>query len=312
MDSTLNHGFPREPHWTKARSKGVSDREDMRFLCSFAGDIMEKRQRAEMLRLTRKLEEIELLAGEIAHDLNTLMNVILGNADMALEQVPQGGIPHDCLLEIRKAAHRSHAMALQFTAPACGRPLCPCLLDLNEAVSEMFGILKSLVGEKVHLTWLPCLKPCLVNMESYQLDRILTNLCVNARHAMEDRGEVIVETDRVILDERALNGPWGLARGNGIPGEEYVVLTVSDNGCGMNEEILGRIFEPFFTTREAGKGTGLGLATVHDIVRRNRGFIHVDSEPDRGTTFKVFLPGCEAPCKLDNRVRTSDVGGVNG
>ncbi len=151
----------------------------------------------------------------------------------------------------------------------------------------MLKMLQRLIGENIHLAWLPGANTWRVKMDPSQVDQVLVNLSVNARDAIAGVGKLIIETNNVSIDEDYCNDHVGSAPG------EYVLLAVSDDGCGMNKEILSRLFEPFFTTKETGKGTGLGLATIYGIIKQNNGFINVYSEPGRGTTFKIYLPRYE-------------------
>jgi CheY-like chemotaxis protein len=151
-------------------------------------------------------------------------------------------------------------------------------------MAGMLKILQRIIGEDIHLAWLPVANLWTVKIDPSQVDQVLTNLCVNARDAIADVGKVTIETDNVIFDESYCTDHPGF-----VPGD-YVLLAVSDNGCGMDKEILDKLFEPFFTTKEAGKGTGLGLATIYGIIKQNGGFINVYSEPGHGTTFRIYLP----------------------
>ncbi|MDP8218954.1 MAG: response regulator, partial [Candidatus Theseobacter exili] len=158
------------------------------------------------------------------------------------------------------------------------------VLDLNDNVEGMLKMLRRLIGEDIDLTWSPWAGLWPVKMDPSQIDQILANLCVNARDAIDGVGKVTIETENKTLDEDYCANHPGF-----VPGE-FVLLSVSDNGCGIDKETLGNIFEPFFTTKEVGKGTGLGLATIYGIAKQNNGFVNVYSEPDKGTTFKIYLP----------------------
>ncbi len=162
--------------------------------------------------------------------------------------------------------------------------IAPKVLDLNETVEGMLKMLRRLIGEDIDLAWLPGKDLWPVKMDPSQIDQILANLCVNARDAIADVGKITIETGIVTFDEAYCADHAGF-----VPGE-YVLLAVSDDGCGMDKETMDKMFEPFFTTKEVGKGTGLGLATVYGIVKQNNGFINVYSEPGKGTTFKIYLP----------------------
>ncbi len=158
------------------------------------------------------------------------------------------------------------------------------MLDLNENVEGMLKMLRRLIGEDIDLAWLPGASLWPIKMDPSQIDQILANLCVNARDAIEGVGKITIETGTVVFDEAYCADHAGF-----VPGD-FVMLAVSDNGCGMDKEMLNKIFEPFFTTKDVDKGTGLGLAMVYGIVKQNNGFINVYSEPGKGTTFKIYLP----------------------
>jgi CheY-like chemotaxis protein len=162
--------------------------------------------------------------------------------------------------------------------------VAPKVLDLNETVAGMLNMLRRLIGENINLAWLPSDSLWMIKMDPTQIDQILANLCVNARDAIGDTGKVTIETANVFVDDAYCADHAG-----SVPGE-YVLLTVNDNGRGMDHETLSHLFEPFFTTKEMGKGTGLGLSTVYGIVKQNNGFIYVYSELGQGATFNMYLP----------------------
>ncbi len=232
----------------------------------------------------QKMESIGRLAGGVAHDFNNMLGVILGHAEMALDQVgPEQSIFAD-LLEIRKTAQHSADLTRQLLAFARKQTAMPKVLDLNETLEGMLKMLRRLIGEEIELVWLPGrgLKP--IRMDPSQIDQILANLCINARDAIRGVGTVTIETQY-----QAIDPAYGGTHKDVTPGE-YAVLHVRDDGSGMEAAVLERIFEPFFTTKALGKGTGLGLATVYGIVKQNNGHIQVSSEPGRGTTFQILLP----------------------
>jgi len=250
-----------------------------------AEDEREKLQ--AQLSQAQRLESVGRLAGGVAHDFNNMLGVILGRAELALERVEPGHPLEVDLQEILHAAGRSAEITRQLLAFARKQTIAPVVLDLNETVEGMLRMIRRLIGEDIDLAWLPRTGLWPVRMDPSQLDQVLANLCVNARDAIHGVGKVTIETDRVVFDEA-----YCADHPDFVPGR-YVMLAVSDDGCGMDGETLDRIFEPFFTTKEAGRGTGLGLSTVHGIVRQNGGFIHVYSEPGKGTTFRIYLPPCE-------------------
>jgi PAS domain S-box-containing protein len=231
----------------------------------------------------QKMESVGRLAGSVAHDFNNMLGVILGHTELAMEQMEPAHLLFDHLQEIRKAADRSADLTRQLLAFARQQTIVPKVLDLSESIAGMLNMLGRLLGENIQLAFLPGKDLWPVRMDPSQLDQVLVNLCVNARDAITDMGMITIETGNSTFDEAYCAHHAGF-----VPGE-YVGLTVSDTGCGIEKETLAHIFEPFFTTKEIGKGTGLGLATVYGIVEQNRGFIHVDSEPGRGTRITIHL-----------------------
>lgn len=239
--------------------------------------------KAQLFR-TQQIEAIGRLAGGVAHDFNNMLGVIVGHAELALDETDPEQPQYLDLLEIQKAARRSAELTRQLLAFARKQTASPKILDLNETVSGMISMLRRLIGEDIELAWLPAPDLWKVRIDPSQIDQIMANLAVNARDAIDGVGKVTIETRNIELD-----GSYGDGLPDFVPGK-YVLLTVSDNGAGMSREVREHVFEPFFTTKEVGRGTGLGLATVYGIVRQNDGFINVYSEPGDGTTFKIYLP----------------------
>jgi PAS domain S-box-containing protein len=244
----------------------------------------EREKLKEQLVQAQKMESIGRLAGGVAHDFNNMLGVILGHAEMAMHAVDPGGELHAGLLEIRRAAERSADLTRQLLAFARRQTISPRVLDLNDTVEGMLKLLRRLIGEGIELSWLPGKNLWPVHMDASQIHQILANLCVNARDAIAGVGTIRIGTSAVTLDEA---GCRGLAEA--VPGD-YALLTVWDDGCGMDGETLEKLFEPFFTSKALGQGTGLGLATVYGIVTQNHGFIRVESAPGAGTTLYVYLP----------------------
>lgn len=244
----------------------------------------EKVKLESQLYQAQKMESVGRLAGGVAHDFNNLLTIILGYTQMSLMDVDHSDPLHEKLEEIRKAAERSADLTQQLLAFARKQTISPRIINLNEAVSGMFKMLQRLIGEDICLVWQPGEELWPVRMDSSQLDQILANLCVNARDSISGVGRITVGTGNCLID-----GGYCDQHADVEPGE-YVRLEITDTGCGMDKKTLGQIFEPFFTTKELGKGTGLGLATVYGIVKQNNGFINIYSEPELGTTFKIFIP----------------------
>ncbi|MGD9505860.1 MAG: ABC transporter substrate binding protein, partial [Syntrophobacteraceae bacterium] len=269
----------------------IDDRGVLIGVLGVARDITERNKAEEeraklsnQLQHAQKIESVGRLAGGVAHDFNNMLSVILGYGELALRRTSPGMELHGNLLEIMKAARRSAEIARQLLAFARKQTISPKVLDINETIAGMTKMLQRLIGEDIDLAWLPGEAVWPVMIDPGQIDQILVNLCVNARDAIADVGKVTIETGNVEFDEAYCSQHHGF-----MPGE-YVVLAVSDNGCGMDAETLGKIFEPFFTTKEIGKGTGLGLPTVYGIVKQNNGFVNVYSEPGQGTSFRIYFP----------------------
>jgi two-component system, cell cycle sensor histidine kinase and response regulator CckA len=235
------------------------------------------------LRQAQRMESVGRLAGGVAHDFNNMLGVILGHTELALNQLDPSQPLYDDLIEIQKAADRSANLTRQLLAFARKQTAAPRVLDLNLTIASMLNMLQKLIGEDINLNWHPIEKLWSVKIDPAQIDQILANLCVNARDAIPGIGKISIETENCTLD-----ADYCAANKGAVPGE-YVRLTVSDNGCGMDKGTLANIFEPFFTTKGIGKGTGLGLATIYDIVKQNNGYIKVYSEPGHGSTFSIYL-----------------------
>jgi two-component system sensor histidine kinase EvgS len=230
------------------------------------------------------MESVGRLAGGVAHDYNNMLSLIIGYAELALDKTSPGDALREDLDEILSAAQRSADITRQLLAFARKQTIRPKVIDLNETVEGMLKMLRRLIGEDIDLSWRPGTGRMPVFMDPSQVDQLLANLCVNARDAIGGVGKLTIGTGRVRFDEAYCADHAGF-----IPGD-FILLAVSDDGCGMDKDTLANIFEPFFTTKSVGEGTGLGLATVYGIVKQNEGFINVYSEPGEGATFKIYLP----------------------
>jgi len=244
--------------------------------------------REAMLRSAR-LEAVGRLAGGVAHDFNNLVMIITGYSDLLLESATPETRPH--IEEIKRAGNRASGLTRQLLAFSRKQVLEPQVLDLNHTVRGMLKMLRLLMGENIELLTGLSDQIGRVKADPGQLEQVIMNLAVNARDAVAGRGKVIIETHGCEFDEAYA------ATHTDVPPGSYVMLAVTDNGCGMNSETLAQIFEPFFTTKEPGKGTGLGLSTVYGIVKQSRGHITVYSEVGVGTTFKIYLPAVECPAE---------------
>ena len=241
----------------------------------------------------QKMESIGRLAGGVAHDFNNMLQVILGNVALTLPELPPDGPLYQSISEIEKSAKRSAELTRQLLTFARKQTVVPRVLDLNEVIAGMLQLLRRLIGENINLVWFPGPNLWPVNIDPSQVDQIMANLCVNARDVIQQSGRISIETLNITLDDT-----YATSHPDCLPGD-YVLLSVSDDGHGMEAETLSHIFEPFFTTKEVGHGTGLGLATVFGIVKQNRGLINVYSEPKRGTTFKIYFPRGEGALIAD-------------
>jgi len=246
-------------------------------------EMAQEKLQSQLLQ-AQKMESIGRLAGGVAHDFNNMLGVILGHTELALLQADENHELYADLKEIQTAAMRSADITKQLLAFARKQTISPRELDLNKTVESMLNMLRRLIGENIDLVWKPAAHIWLVKMDPSQIDQILANLCVNARDAITGVGKLTIETGIKSFDEEYCKEHSGF-----IPGD-FVLLAVSDNGCGMDKDTLDNLFEPFFTTKEVGKGTGLGLATIYGIVKQNNGFINIYSEPGQGSIFKIYLP----------------------
>lgn len=244
----------------------------------------EKIKLEDQLQQTLKMESVGRLAGGVAHDFNNMLSVIIGHTSLSLSGMDPTHPLYARLEEIRKAAERSADLTRQLLAFARKQAVIPKVLDLNETITGMLNMLQRLIGEDINFTWHPAIDLWPIKVDPSQIDQILANLLINARDSISGTGRIRVETGNCIIDEK-----YSANIIDSLPGE-YVTLTVSDDGRGMDKETIAHIFEPFFTTKGIGEGTGLGLATVFGAVKQNYGFINVYSEPGLGTRFTIYFP----------------------
>lgn len=270
------------------------DIEGEEFHAAFVNDITElvnarKGQKSieEQLQQTQKLEAIGTLAGGIAHDFNNMLSVILGYSELLKSTITDDNDSMKSLIEIEKAALRSRDITRQLLAFSRKQVITPVILDINHQISDTFKMLERLIGEQIILEFNPQKEVLKTKLDPSQFDQILINLAVNARDAMPEGGKLTISTSNKVL------GRSYPQLGKDSSPEQYVLLSVTDNGVGMDRETISHIFEPFFTTKELGKGTGLGLATTYGIIKQNDGIIDIQSSIGKGSTFNIFFPVCK-------------------
>jgi len=270
--------------WVEARAFPAEDG-----LAVLFRDVTARRRLEDQYRQAQKMEAVGVLAGGVAHDFNNLLTVISGYADLAAEVLPLKHPAREAVGEIRRAGDRAAGLTRQLLAFGRKAVVAPRVIDLNGLVLDVERMLRRLIGEDIDLA--VRLQPAVgaVRADPGHLEQVILNLAVNARDAMPTGGKLTVETRDVTLDDEYARGKVGVTPGR------YVLLSVSDTGAGIPPDVQPHIFEPFFTTKGPGKGTGLGLATVHGIVTQAGGHVAVYSEPGTGTAFKVYLPRAVDP-----------------
>ncbi len=256
------------------------------FLESFM-DLRDLRSLETQLRQSQKMEAVGQLAGGIAHDFNNILQAILGYGEMAQTCVDEGSPVHEYLDQMLKASDRAKTLTSQLLAFSRRQVLQMEDLNLNEVITDLMKMIHRVIGEHITLDVLSGHELGTIRADRGQLGQILTNLCVNARDAMPEGGTITIETENVQIEKAYVECHSDLPLGR------YVLLSVTDTGCGMDEETRRQVFEPFFTTKETGKGTGLGLSTVYGLVKQHKGTVGIYSEVGKGTTFKMYLPMVE-------------------
>ncbi|MDP9339704.1 MAG: PAS domain S-box protein [Acidobacteriota bacterium] len=254
------------------------------FFEMFVEDITDKRILERQLRMAGKMEAVGRLSGGIAHDFNNLLGVIIGYSQVLIRALGPKNPLVEHVTEIEKAGNRAAALTRQLLAFSRQQILSPIILNLNDLVEDMQKMLPRLIGEDIAVTIAMDPQLSSVLADRNQIEQVILNLAVNARDAMPEGGGLRIDTKNIMLDDA-----YARLHPGAKPGQ-YVCLTVTDSGIGMDAETLAHIFEPFFTTKEIGKGTGLGLATVYGVVKQSCGYVWVDSEPGKGASFQIFLP----------------------
>jgi PAS domain S-box-containing protein len=253
-----------------------------------ATEITERKRLEEQLLQSQKMEAVGQLAGGVAHDFNNILTAIVGYTDLLATELGSNVQQLEDLEEIRKAARRAAALTRQLLAFSRKQVLEPRIIDVNSVVLNLDKMLRSLIAENVALKTNLADNLAAARADPNQIEQVIMNLAINARDAMPEGGTVTIETRNATLDDN-----YAAQHVAVVPGE-YVMLAVSDTGCGMDAKTQSRIFEPFFTTKPPGRGTGLGLSTVYGIVKQSGGNIWLYSEPGKGTTFKIYLPAIAA------------------
>ncbi len=270
--------------WIEALGTNLLEEPSVKAVIINYRDVTERRQLLEQLFQAQKMEAVGRLAGGVAHDFNNLLTAILGYSDMVLEKVLLDSPLHRYASEIKKAGERAASLTRQLLAFSRLQVMSPQVLDLNATILDMEKILRRVMGEDIILTTVPEVTPGRIKADPSQIEQVILNLAINARDAMPHGGHLTLKTSGLTLDHEFT------FEGVRVQPGAYVVLEITDTGCGMDAETRSRAFEPFFTTKEKGKGTGLGLSTVYGIVKQSGGYIWLSSEPGRGTALKIYLP----------------------
>ncbi len=256
----------------------------------------ERMQLEEQLRQSQKMEAIGNLAGGVAHDFNNLLQVINGYTELALSRLEPDHAAREAMNQVERAGNRAAALVGQLLAFGRRTMMQPAPVSLNQVLEESTRMLRRIIGEHIQLEFRPQPGLPAVHADRGMLEQVLMNLCVNARDAMPDGGNLQIKTILKRFDE-----PVSLGPGPDVLGT-YVLMQVHDNGIGMDEETVKRVFEPFFTTKDVGQGTGLGLAMVYGIVKQHGGYIYCHTEEGEGTRFDIYMPAIEDAIEQDDSV----------
>jgi PAS domain S-box-containing protein len=289
----------------EASIRELQEHEQLRGYQLIARDVTERNVLEERLRQSQRMEAVGLLAGGVAHDFNNILNVISGYTTLILQGLDPDDPLREDAKEISEAADRAAALTLQLLAFSRRQTLRPRVIQLNDIVAAMEKLLRRLIGEDID--FVVGLAPNLrhVRADPGQMEQVITNLVVNARDAMPNGGQLLIETRNRRLTTRISQDQVEIEPG------EYVMLAVTDTGAGMTPEVRERVFEPFFTTKPTGKGTGLGLSTVYGIVEQSGGHVRVESAPGKGSTFELYLPAATGPVDVA-QTRSEEPGGATG
>lgn len=262
----------------------VIDLDGVRCLLAVTQDVTEAKRLENQLRQAQRMGAVGRLAGGVAHDFNNILTVIIGYSELAMYRLGSGHSLSAHLGEIKLAAERAASLTRQLLAFSRQQVLFPRILDLNAVLTNLTQMLLRMIGDDISLSFKPDSELGYIKADLGQMEQIVMNLVVNARDAMPHGGAVAIATSRLALEDGYTDSHVSVKPGR------YVVLSVSDTGCGMDEKTVSHIFEPFYTTKAPGQGTGMGLSTVYGIVKQSDGYIWVYSEVGRGTTFKLYFP----------------------
>ncbi len=296
--------------WLRARTKLLPDENGtgdkiLRILSDITNYKEAEQERENLqkqLLQSQKMESVGRLAGGVAHDFNNMLSVIIGQADLALRCLSPGQPMHKTFTQICKTAERAGVLTHQLLAFAGKQAIAPEVLDMNDSIEGMLTMLRRLIGDHIDLVWQPGGDLDPVKMDPSQINHVLAEVCLNAKDALVDSGTITITTGSASIDQTLCDTQPGL-----VPGE-YITLTISDDGQGMDNETLANIFEPFYTSKDMDKGQGLGMSTVYGVIEQNNGFINVASEPDVGTCVTIYLPRHTnaAPLSLINAEKTPE------
>lgn len=291
--------------WVLISSSLVEDEKQGTTILSTILDITRWRELGEQLRQAQKMDAVGQLAGGVAHDFNNMLQIINGYSELLLDELPAQDPSRDLVKEIKNSVERSASLTRQLLAFSRQQVMSPEIVDLNKVILNSNKMLRRLIGEDIELIRVEGVGLSRVRVDSGRIDQVILNLAVNARDAMPHGGKLTVETANVQVDEDFARGHIPMAPG------PFVMLKVSDTGCGMDGDTKARIFEPFFTTKEQGKGTGLGLATVYGIIKQSGGYVWVESELGQGTAFNIYFPPAEVSIQDEEEV-TVDAKTISG
>ncbi len=292
-------------NWKWVLSCGKIPRDNPHHMVGISIDINEHKRLEEQLMQAQKIEAVGKLAGGVAHDFNNILQAILGYAEFASEMQAAS---HDCskeLIEIQNASAKAIELTSRLLAFGRRQVLKPVSLDINEKIRDLLIMIRRIIGENNRLEFIPGHKLGSIWADPVQIDQVLLNLCINARDAMPSGGEILIETENVYFDDEYCRTHLWATQG------KYVLLSVSDTGIGMDEETSRHAFDPFFTTKEPGKGMGLGLSTVHGIIKQHNAMINLYSETGKGTTFKMYFPIVEQKASEVERILDGPIEGGN-